>query len=291
MVTRRQHLYAALGLIMVTIAALDAAEVAEVDLAQAQVVLTVAESKRLIAKGVAQMPIVKAALKSGIVSIAKGTTNGYVAEEILGKPLDKMSYTLGMVYPVGYQGTKRSKTRIEEITLIDGKIEESMGVEEAAEELKPGDVFIKGGNALDYRNKVAGVMIGAPNGGTTGKAMKYVIARKAHLIVPIGLEKLVYYDIRKISLMMRENVPSLNRVPSLWPLEGHIVTEIEALKILANVDATLVGAGGIGGAEGAVRLLLRGQKADVGKALKIVGDIQGEPEFVPSEYRKPRAKK
>ena len=291
MIARCQSLCVAIALVMVAAAALAGAEVAERELTQAQVVLTVAESKRLIAKGVAQMPVVKAALEKGIVSIAKGTTNGYVAEEILGKSLDKMGYTLGMVYPAGYKGTKRSKTPMEEITVIDGTIEESMGVEEAAEELKPGDVFIKGGNALDYRNRVAGVMIGASNGGTTGKAMKYVIARKAHLIVPIGLEKLVYYDIRKISLMMRENVPSLNRVPSLWPLEGYIVTEIEALKTLANVDATLVGAGGIGGAEGAVRLLLRGTKADVEKALKIVSDIQGEPEFVPPEYKKSKAKK
>jgi len=268
-----------------------AGESAAENLTQAQVVLTVAESKRLIAKGVAQMPIVKAALSNGLVSIAKGTTNGYVAEEIFGKPLDKMAYTLGMVYPAKYKGAKRSKQGLDEITLRNGKVVEDMDVEEAAEELKVGDVFIKGGNALDYQNKVAGVMIGAPNGGTTGKAMRYVIARKAHLVVPIGLEKLVYYDIRKLSRMLRENVASLNWVPSMWPLEGHIVTEIEALKILANVEATLVGAGGIGGAEGAVRLLLRGRKEDVKKALDLVAQIQGEQAFVPAKLDKPESPK
>ena len=57
---------------------------------QGGVTLTVAESKRLIAKAVAQMPIVKNALENGMVIITKGTTNAYVAEEITGH---KMTFT------------------------------------------------------------------------------------------------------------------------------------------------------------------------------------------------------
>ena len=48
---------------------------------QSGAILTVAESKRLIAKAVAQMPIVKNALENGMVIVIKGTTNAYVAEE------------------------------------------------------------------------------------------------------------------------------------------------------------------------------------------------------------------
>ena len=51
--------------------------------------LTVSESKRLIAKGIAQHPAVKAALENGIVAVAKGTTNAYVAEELLGEYPDR----------------------------------------------------------------------------------------------------------------------------------------------------------------------------------------------------------
>ena len=43
-------------------------------------VLTVAQSKRLIAKGVAQLPEVKHALAEGILAIGRGTTNAYVVE-------------------------------------------------------------------------------------------------------------------------------------------------------------------------------------------------------------------
>ena len=53
------------------------------------VVLTVSESKRLIAKGVANLDIVKKALERGMIAIAKGTTNGYVVEELLNKRIDK----------------------------------------------------------------------------------------------------------------------------------------------------------------------------------------------------------
>ena len=49
----------------------------------AQVVLTPAAGKRLIAKAIATHPDIQSALYSGMVVIVAGTTNGYVAEEIL----------------------------------------------------------------------------------------------------------------------------------------------------------------------------------------------------------------
>lgn len=48
-----------------------------------QFVLTPAAGKRLIAKALVTHPAIQAAIKSGTVVIIAGTTNGYVAEEIL----------------------------------------------------------------------------------------------------------------------------------------------------------------------------------------------------------------
>ena len=59
---------------------------------QAQIILTVSESKRIIAKGIAHMPIVQQALQNGMVIIAKGTTNTYVAEEIVGQKIEHGAY-------------------------------------------------------------------------------------------------------------------------------------------------------------------------------------------------------
>ena len=66
----------------------------------------------------------------------------------------------------------------------------------------------------------------------------------------------------------------------MFLLTGHIVTELEALDILTGVTAFQAGAGGIGGAEGSVRLICRGTHQQVQKALDLVADIQGEPPFV-----------
>ncbi len=52
--------------------------------ASAQVVLTVQEGKRLIAKGLLAWEPFRRARESGIVAIAKGTTNAYVVDELLG---------------------------------------------------------------------------------------------------------------------------------------------------------------------------------------------------------------
>lgn len=247
---------------------------------QAKISLTVSESKRLIAKAVARMPIVKKALENGMVIITRGTTNTYVAEEILGRSIEKGAFVTGRIYPQKGGKKLNPSKKLSEIILVNGEPDEKLSYSEAVKNLKAGDVVIKGGNALNYKNKIAGVYIGSPTGGTTGKFLPYVVARKAYLIIPIGLEKLIAGDIIELSKKMRSSVESLNKVPSMFSLTGEIVTEIEALKILTRVSAFQAGSGGIGGAEGGVMLIIRGSKNQVDNALKIVEKIYGEPPFV-----------
>ena len=64
-----------------------------------QVVLTVSESKRLIAKGVAALPEVRRAMEEGMVVVATGTTNAYVLEELWGREFDKRRYRSGVTAP------------------------------------------------------------------------------------------------------------------------------------------------------------------------------------------------
>jgi len=247
---------------------------------QAQIALTVSESKRLIAKAVAQMPIVKDALKNGMVIITKGTTNTYVAEEILGKKIAHGAYVFGRTYPEKGGKELGDVKSIGEVILVKGKHREDLSLAEAVKMLKPGDVVIKGANALDYENKTAAVIVGSSSGGTTGKILPYVGSRKAHLIIPVGLEKEVAGDPVDIAKKMCEPIESLNKIPSMFFLNGQIITELEALKFLAEVSVFQAAAGGIGGAEGSVRLICRGTRKQVLKALKLAKEIQGEPPFV-----------
>ena len=252
----------------------------EEKIVQAQVVLTVSESKRLIAKAVAQMPIVKEALKNGMVIITKGTTTTYVAEEILGKKIEHGAFVYGRVYPAKGGKELKPADSINEVIFINGKLQGDLNLAEAVKKLKHGDVVVKGANALDYENKIAGGIVSGPTCGTTGTIMPYVIGAKANLVIPVGLEKQVAGNIIDITNKMREPIESINEVYPMYILTGHIVTEIEALKTLADVSAFQVAAGGIGGAEGSVRLVCRGTRNQVEKALKIVDQIQGEPPFV-----------
>ncbi|MBW2465739.1 MAG: hypothetical protein JRF02_00420 [Deltaproteobacteria bacterium] len=246
---------------------------------QGQAILTVSEGKRLIAKAIAQMPEVKEALSGGMVIIAKGTTNTYVAEEIVGRKIEHGAYVYGRTHP--QKGGKRLNPgeSISEFILVNGKVQKDLSLSDAVKKLKRGDVVLKGANALDYQTKNAGVLAGSSTGGTTGTFLPYVVARKAHLIIPVGLEKQVAGNPVDIARMMKEPTTPINGVPSMFLLPGQIVTEIEALKILAEVEVYQVAAGGIGGAEGAVRLLIRGSRSDVEKALQAVEQIQGEPPF------------
>jgi hypothetical protein len=246
---------------------------------QAQAILTVSESKRLIAQAVKEMSIVKNALANGMVIIVKGTTNAYVAEEITGKKTERAAFVRGRVQPA--KGGKKlpDVKAAPDVILEKGKIID-LPLADAVKKLKPGDVVIKGGNALDYKNRLVGVHIGAPDAGTTGTTMPYVVARKAYLVIPIGLEKLVAGDLVDLSLKMREPIESLNGLQSMFLLTGEIVTELEAIHVLTGATSFQCGAGGIGGAEGSVWVVFRGTKEQVAKALKLVESIQGEPPYV-----------
>lgn len=250
---------------------------------QAQVILTVAEGKRLIAKAVAQMPVVQQALREGTVIIGRGTTSTYVAEELTGQKIPHGAYVIGWTGPAKGAAKLGGEEKVEDIVLVKGQPQPGLSLDAALQDLKPGDVVIKGANALDRARGMAGVIIGgglSSTCGTTGKIMPLVVARKAHLVIPVGLEKQVDGDVIDIANRMREPIESLNDVPSMYLLTGHIMTEIEALELLADVSVFQAAAGGVAGAEGSTRLICRGARAQVEQALAVTASVQGEPPFV-----------
>jgi hypothetical protein len=71
----------------------------------------------------------------------------------------------------------------------------------------------------------------------------------------------------------------------LIPVPGKVVTEVEAIDILSGAKAFVVAAGGLGGAEGAVTLVIRGPDEKVNQALQIVKDVKSAtlPEVFPTD--------
>jgi len=238
-------------------------------------VLTPAESKRLIAKAVAAMPQVKRALQKGRVIIANGTTTAFVAEEILGQRVAKHRYVAGYIGE-GKLAVTPSEIRIESYVLVDGHPVDRLA-KEIIQEFEADDVFIKGANAVDAEGHV-GFLMANDRGGTIGMALGTLAARGCHFIVPVGLEKMVPSVIeasRKCGILRLKYAMGL-KVGLMPVVNATVVTEIQALHILAGVEATHVASGGIGGCEGAVTLVVEGTDEAVRRAFEVVEGVKGE---------------
>jgi len=248
---------------------------------QVQVHLTVSESKRLIAKGIAEYHPVIEAQRDGWVAIAKGSTNAYVYEELTGEKIDKSKYMTGHVVPATQKGKTGFANEIPDLVLNKGQKVEGVSATDALKEMGPGDVFMKGANALNYEEHLAGLLIGHPTGGTIGAAIGTVTARRIHFVIPVGLEKQVPYNIVDASYLVGPSEEERGKnFPAMWPLYGDVFTEIEAFRELFDVEAYPIAAGGLAGAEGATWFVLHGDKRSVADALKLVEEIRGEPPFV-----------
>jgi len=247
---------------------------------RALAVLTSAESKRLIARGVAALPEVKQALGTGRLIIANGTTNAFVAEELLGIAVPKLRYAAGIVAHGKLAVTETAQRLLPYVSVQGRRV--NISWEAVLREFEAGDVFIKGANAIDHHG-FAGVLVGSPEGGTIGASLGILSARGCHLIVPVGLEKLVP------SVMEAARHTGIGRIQrasgfpaALVPLPtARVITEIQALNLLAGVRVWHVASGGIAGSEGAVVLVIEGEQPEVEKAFSLIESIKGEPPVKP----------
>jgi len=218
-------------------------------------------------------------MQKGIIVVTTGSTNGYIYEELTGQKIDHRAYLTGRTTPAKGVSTWNVEP-LKDLVLVDGKPDPSLDRFSALERMSQGDVYIKGANALNYAAGVAGVSIGHPRGGTLGGALGTIVGSKLRLLIPVGLEKEIPFDIEEAAALLAEPDERLGTVHSLWPVRGHIFTEIEALDVLCGVEAIPVAAGGIAGAEGGVRLLLVGSEEAVKGAVALVESIQGEPPLI-----------
>jgi len=239
--------------------------------------LTSAESKRLIAKGVAALPEVKQALKQGIVAIGRGTTNAFVVEELTGNKIEPKSHYAAGIIVDGELSAVPQGTRLRPIALRNG-MPVSMAPDEIIQEFGERDVFIKGANAIDPEGN-AGVLAASEVGGTIGAILAIILARGSYLIVPVGLEKLIpsVAEAAQAAGILRFKY-STGLPTGLVPIPNALViTEVQAFQILTGVKAVPIAAGGIAGSEGTVVLSLEGEAAQIEQALSLVKVIKGEP--------------
>lgn len=246
--------------------------------------LTPAESKRLIGKALAVHPLVKRAMENGRILISNGTTTGYFVEELLQEKMDIARFACGVV--TGGVQCMTPGDRIRSVYVRNGqKVENDEDTEVYAElqtwvdEMGPGDVYVKGANAIDADGN-AGWLLANPKGGNILTALPGIMARGIHFLVPTGLEKLVA-SVPEAGRHMK----GLHEYDYTFGLgcgyvtvtNGIIVHEITALEILTGAKAFHVASGGVGGAEGTVTLVIEGTGEQLEKTACLLKSIKGEP--------------
>lgn len=237
--------------------------------------LSVAEAKRLIGKGVVALPQVQRAMARGLIIIAGGTTNAYVAEELTGIELDKARYTAGIISR-GRCCVTPSETRLAPLVLRRGEIA-NIDWTEALTQMEQGDIFIKGGNAFDANGNV-GILQGAPAGGTIGAAIGSISARGIELIAPVGLEKLVPAVIgstRFLGIGRMEYSRGMQCGMQVVT-SATIVTEDKALALLSGCQVAVAAKGGIDGSAGSTTLAFTGPDGEFEQAVSIINSVLGE---------------
>ena len=248
--------------------------------------LTPSAGKRLIAKALTQHPLVTQVLRGGRLVIVAGTTNGYVAEEILAHigqavGFSRRRFFRGIMVPpawiTGAAGRLPDSSGFPGDVVIDkGVWIRAKTIFEVADELGESDLILKGANALDVDSGHAANFVDHPDGGPMAVVLPAVMGRRVKLLVPIGLEKRVSGSLLDISSRLAIFDA---KGPRLCPLPGEVFTEIDAIFLSTGARATLVGAGGVCGAEGCVWLAVEGSDDQLGEVEALMRKVHAEPPF------------
>ena len=251
-----------------------------------QFLITPSMGKRLIAKTIANHPAVRKALKNGTIVIIAGTTNGYVAEEIIktyniAGDFSRKHFFRGITMPPNAPVTNEGRLADEskfpgDVIINRGVLQSGKTIADVVDDLKEGDVVLKGANALDLTHKRAAILIGHPKAGTIGLALPAIVGRRVKLIIPVGLEKRINADLDELATRINEPGTAGYR---LLPVQGEVFTEIEALTALTAANVELIAAGGVCGAEGSVWITVTGEEEQEEFAAQVIASVAEEATF------------
>jgi len=225
-------------------------------------------------------------MKTGTLVIIAGTTNGYVAEEILknlgvSHGFSRKRFFRGIILPPSQAVTSEGRLPDEskfpgDVVITKNVWQRGKTVLDVIDDLKEGDIILKGANALDLQNKRAAVLIGHPKAGTIIVALQAVLGRRVSLILPVGLEKRVSGNLDELAAKVNVSGAEGYR---LFPVPGQVFTELDAVTLLTGASAEIIAAGGVCGAEGSVLIAVSGTVEQEEAAEKLFTSVASEPAF------------
>ncbi len=238
-----------------------------------QFFLTVNDGKWLIADAVSKMDPVRRAMDGGTLLFKGGTTVSCVSELLTGISLR----VCGRNTARGAVGELRPQTGTAHCMLFENGRAKTLDdyIDDILPKLSRDTVVITGANLIDADGGAA-MLAGSPGGGRFGRASGPMATEGFRVIVAAGLEKLTPGSVQASVLHARRQGidRSYGMACGLFPISGEIVTELKAIHLLADVQADVIGRGGIHGAEGGTLFQVSGEDDAVGRIEKAVADCK-----------------
>lgn len=226
-----------------------------------QIFLSVQAGKWMIAEALAQMDCVQEAYRRGELVLKAGTTTSCLSWLLTGRHLR----LCGRVTARGAVANLRESKDPHTVVLGIGKERSLDGVErEGILALSADAVLVTGANIIDSAGNAA-LLAGSPGAGSFGAALSAVASEGMRVLIAAGTEKLGLEDVRTaICQARRKGVDAaFGMACGLIPLPGEVITELDAVRMLAPVEAVLIAKGGICGAEGGSILQVWGEEEAV----------------------------
>ncbi|MEO5365504.1 MAG: hypothetical protein H7831_03980 [Magnetococcus sp. WYHC-3] len=241
---------------------------------QAVVVLRAETCRRLLGAAVATLPYVRQRCRQGRMVIVGGSTTRHVVHALLGEDPGLDSFAVGWIRH-GQLGQSDPAGRGPGPYLFqDGHVSRGWPGT-LIEAFQPGDVYIKGANALDPAGHAL-VLMASPNGGSIGVAHAILMARGGRLVVPVSLSKSIPSVPDAVAALGQQRAWRTMGTPvGAMPImagTATLVTEREALRLLFGVETTVVACSGLEDCQGALTCVLSGSASQVAAAWDWIHD-------------------
>ena len=240
-----------------------------------QIFLTVQAGKWMIAQAIAGLDEVQAALRRGTLALKAGTTTSCLSWLLTGRHLR----LCGRMTPRGAVAALKESQAPHTVLLGGGGMTSLDGRErEGLLALGPEGVLVTGANLIDCQGNAA-MLAGSPGGGTYGAALGAIMAEGMRVLIAAGTEKLTPGTVPlAVQQAQRKGVEaSWGMACGLIPVAGTVITEVDAIRMLAPVQAVLMGKGGVCGAEGGSLLQVWGEDGDVDRIWALAKQCLDDP--------------
>lgn len=226
-----------------------------------QIFLTVQAGKWMIAEAIARMDCVQEALRRGTLVLKAGTTTSCLSWLLTGRHLR----LCGRITPRGAVANLQESTAPHTVLLsCEGETSLDGRERDGILALGPEGVLVTGANLIDCAGNAA-MLAGSPGAGSYGVALGAIMAEGMRVLIAAGTEKLTPGTIHAaVEQSQRKGLAaSQGMACGLVPVTGTVITEVDAIRMLAPVEVVLMGKGGIYGAEGGSLLQVWGEDKDV----------------------------